>query len=86
VDQSRRAVPTIPSSTEIPDFLAQGRYRIARLIEGAKSASTSLMTVISGATSRVAFLKAERFDTSRLRRVREEAREMARLVTVYDVG
>ena len=93
MDQSRRAVPTIPSSTEIPDFLAQGRYRIARLIgEGAKKRVYLAHDAHIGRDVAVAFLKAERFEPSRLRRVREEAREMARLgdhpriVTVYDLG
>src|SRR2546423_4981566 len=93
VDQSRREAPANPTATGIPHFLAQGRYRIAALIgEGAKKRVYLAHDGHIGRDVAVAFLKAERFDPSRLRRVREEARAMARLgdhpriVAVYDVG
>jgi eukaryotic-like serine/threonine-protein kinase len=93
VDQSRREAPAVSKPTNVPPSLAQGRYRLSALIgEGAKKRVYLAHDSHIDRDVAIAFLKAEGFDSSRLRRVHEEARAMARLgdhpriVAVYDVG
>ena len=89
MDQSKRE----SQAAQAPSFLAQGRYRIGGLLgEGAKKRVYLAHDAHIGRDVAVAFLKAERFDATRLTRVRDEARAMARLgdhpriVAVFDVG